>query len=273
MRNLKIIGIALLTLIPSLGIYIVTREYIPAIAMATAIATATMAIINFLYLKELRASRMEALNREIKEVIYSKLHRQLETFLVFKSFQLEDLQSVTLPINWEWEMIKRAQFHLAYKIPKRIFDKLNQFTEIFNECKKYFEQLVREIKRTISFELQKTNLTIDTDSYLRVRLYFRTKASAFPFNIFDCLFLSKDIKESIKLVKLEKAIDSDLICEFQDGGWQTIYSTKNEQETIQFFEPLFKNIKQNSINFKEFMRLKEEGNELAEQILKQISPE
>ena len=82
---------------------------------------------------------MEALNREIKEVIYSKLHRQLETFLVFKSFQLEDLQSVTLPINWEWEMIKRAQFHLAYKIPKRIFDKLNQFTEIFNECKIYFE--------------------------------------------------------------------------------------------------------------------------------------
>jgi len=241
--------------------------------MTSAIATVTLTIINYLHLKELRTARLDSLTREIKEKIYSKLYNQLKAFLSPYSHTQEDIQTGTLPIGWPWTVIKNENFHLAYQLPKRIFTQLNEFTKIFDEYKKCFEQILREIRKSILLELKKFNQNIDTDSYLRIEFYFSAKKGGLYFNMFENLFLLRNLAENIRQFKLQKEIDSELICRFLNGANEKMHSIENEQEVIRFFEKLFKDIKENSENFKELLRLRDTGKKLAKQILKQIGPE
>jgi len=270
MRNLKIIGIALIILIPSLGIYLVTKEYIPAIAMATAITTATMAIINFLYLRQLR----ESLTREIKEKIYSPLYNQLKAFLLPNSHTQEDIQTGTLPFSWPWMIIKDNQYYLAYQIPKKIFTQLNDFTKTFDEYKKYFEFFLKEVRKILIQKLQKTNPNIDDDTVLRIEMFLPKKNGGIYFNsMFGNLFWQKEIPKTIKDFKAENKIGTNLTCKFLNGRGEIIHFIENEEVIVQFFEKLFKDIRDNSENFKELLRLRQVGMNSAKQILKQISPE
>lgn len=271
MGRLKIIGIALIILIPSIFIYLITENYIPAIAMTSAIATVTLTIINYLHLKELRTSRLESLRREIKVVIYSKLYKELEAFLRDESHTREDIETMQLPISWSWAGIKNDQFYLAHQVPKNIFRQLDGFTINFEEYNKCFGYVLRDIKNKIILELQNTYTNIDKSLYLEVNNYF--KKGRLPFRMFEAFFLKKNIQESVKQFKSIKEIDSDLVCEFLNGARKTIHLIENEQEVIKFFENLFKDIGENSKNFKELVRLRKTGEETAKQILKQIGPE
>lgn len=270
MRNLKIVGIALLTLIPSLGIYLLTREYIPAIAMATAIATATMAIVNYLYFRELR----ESLIREIKEKIYSPLYHQLRAFLLPASHIQEEIQTERLPFSWPWTTIKDNQYYLAYRVPKKVLAKLDEFTKIFDEYELCFKLFLKEIRKTIIQELQKTNPNIEDDTFLKIEMFLPKMNGGIYFNsMFSNLFWQKEIPETIKHFKMENNIDSDLTCKFRNGSGKIMYSIENEQEIVKYFEKLFKDFREYSENFKDLLRLRQIGMNLAKQILKQISPE
>ncbi|MDP3024065.1 MAG: hypothetical protein Q8O10_00845 [candidate division Zixibacteria bacterium] len=193
-------GIAIIILAPPVYIYCRTKDYIPAIAMATAIATATMAIINFFYLRGLKNSRLEALTREIKEVIYSRLYKELELFLIPESHAREDIETIALPITWSWTNIRNAQFHLAYQVPKRIFNKFEEFTKLFIEYEKRFKEELTEIRNKIILELRNILLGVDTELY-RVEVYFLPhEKPRLPFKIFENLFLQKKYTRKRKAI-------------------------------------------------------------------------
>lgn len=262
-----IAGIFLVILTPS--IYLIAKHYPPqiVIAVATAIATTAMAIFNFL-LEEQRTAREESLRREINEKIYSKLHPQLKAFLIPELHTREDIQTMALPMVWLWDSLKAEEYHLPYQLPKKIFNQLEKFTQIFTEYEKCFALSQKEIKMMLLDELK----IINSDTFLEMRSYFQTQSGGWFYKMIENLYLLYNIEENVKKFKAENKIGTDLRVEFLDGTRKILLTMSAEQEVIQFFEKLFRNIRENSENFRKLLRLRKLGMELANQLLEQISP-
>lgn len=263
-----IAGIFLVILTPS--IYLIAKHYPPqiVIAVATAIATTAMAIFNFLFLEEQRTAREESLRREINEKIYSKLHPQLKAFLIPELHTREDIQTMALPMVWLWDSLKAEEYHLPYQLPKKIFNQLEKFTQIFTEYEKCFALSQKEIKMMLLDELK----IINSDTFLEMRSYFQTQSGGWFYKMIENLYLLYNIEENVKKFKAENKIGTDLRVEFLDGTRKILLTMSAEQEVIQFFEKLFRNIRENSENFRKLLRLRKLGMELANQLLEQISP-
>lgn len=271
--SLILLVVFVLITISSLLISYFPTNYRTIILTLGTVATFVAMIVAFFSYIDQKRNKSKDETREIKEVIYSKLYKELGLFLLPKSHTREQIQMMVLPINWSWTAIKSDQFYLAYQVPEKISKQLNEFTEIFDKYKKSFELTSMEIRNKILLELHKMNPEVNIDSYLEVWPYATRKNCKFNFEIFENLFLQKDIRDSLKQFKSKYETDSELVCEFLDGTRKILFQIKNEQEVIQFFEKLFKDIKENSENFKELLRLRQVGMNLAKQILKQISPE
>lgn len=263
-----IIGFIIIIIGPSILVYKITNDYVPTTAMATAISTATLAIVTFLTLKHLRESE----SREIKEKVYSVVHRQLEAFLQPKIHTVRfDDSSRGLSIRWDWKSLKNQQFHLAFRIPKEVFNRLEEFTVYLNKYIEAFTQCVKKILKEISSRVEKIWVN-ESEEIFYVEILVKGKKMTSQFDPFESLFLSKDVRKNLEEFRLTNEADGELNCRFLTGAREVAYSTKKENEIVEFFENLFKHIRENSQHYKNLVTARESAKDLARQISKRISP-
>ncbi len=258
MRSVKYI-IVVLSL--SVLTFYLTNNYIPATAVATILTTV------ILFIEKQRGTT----DREIKEKIYSVVVRQLQAFLVPAVHTISsDGNGRGLSIRWDWNTLKNQQFHIVEGIPKDIFGSLEKFTVLHNKYIDSFSQCVKEIFREISSRVKNYRASGSKEVFY-VDIKVRGKGGHFRFDMFECLFIEKDIKKTLKEFRLKNEAEAEIKCNFLNGAQESSYITSDENEIIKFFEELFQNIKEKSENYKNLVSSRESAKDLAKQILKQIS--
>ena len=90
--------------------------------------------------------------------------------------------------------------------------------------------------------------------------------------MFECLFLQKDIRKTLLEFRLKNEAEAEIKCNFLNGARESLYIEPIENKVIEFFEELFQHIKEKSENYKNLISLKKSAENLAQQILKSISP-
>jgi len=111
-----------------------------------AIGTIAMAVATFVSIYSSKKERDTQLNREIIDKIYNSLIKDLRKIKI----SIEYFKSPSYS-PWNWENLKEERAILVYKLPREIFDNIENFTSKFrryqNLCKQIEVKLIELVER------------------------------------------------------------------------------------------------------------------------------